>query len=780
MELQIKKQLQEVTLKDIKNVIKEKMPEMFDKMILSDSFKRRDFYFVRYKYQKIERNLYHINLPLLSSLERSLNSVVSKEVVYDDKTELTELPLLKESILSHSEKKNVENSDIKLDYPIKVEQDKVLENQGFYVLKNTIKIKTCNECDGDKYITCKDSTCQGQHEWECGRCIGEGKVSCSKCGGEGWVKCGGFLSGCGGKGTVEESYTVNNERRTRRVKCSKCSGKGKVVCSNCNAQGKVICSKCSGRRKIVCTKCYGDNKRYGLIDCPVCLAQGKLFEYEFVQSTIKNDVLQEMFTNGDEIPINDKDVEKYFEKLPIKEQVFSQHNKIIIENYNEYSEDLTQKIRTKHNLFKINFPKLLQEEVSYVLIPYIEFSYKHILTNKTYSGVIKNFWETPKIELYTNPEEVKQSLKNVGKSTKKFFSKLFKTKNYLKKEDKKTEIKLLIYLAKADNKIEEEEKVYLSEKIQSVDSFTNSEKKKLFKLMDLSELPELTEKDITFSSNEVAEKIINQLEELSKADGEIEEAEKRFIATVRQIVFKEDIKVNELQVKNEIIKELTVQEKINNEILKQDNAIVDGIINEEKYNNSKMKILWVLTEPETNDLKNTYQEYFSISQIEKNIDEMLSLPTIQNIMYSTYGLYYNIDYNDMPYNTEKEVYGLMEEIALINIKKQVSENKSNNNELKEIYLKNEKLLLEQIQQYEPNIIIFGGTLNYFNPKKLKEIGWDIEENKKIVDKKTNNTYYYPISKDKLVIYSYHPNSFAKNKSIFCSEIIEAGKLWKEM
>jgi uncharacterized membrane protein YebE (DUF533 family) len=94
----------------------------------------------------------------------------------------------------------------------------------------------------------------------------------------------------------------------------------------------------------------------------------------------------------------------------------------------------------------------------------------------------------------------------------------------------------LIYLEKADGKITDDEKVYLADQIQGLTEFTNSEKKEFFELMDLKELPQLTNADLKFTSKDNANTVINKLEELAKSDGEIEEAEQHLINSVKALL----------------------------------------------------------------------------------------------------------------------------------------------------------------------------------------------------------------------------------------------------
>ncbi len=227
-----------------------------------------------------------------------------------------------------------------------------------------------------------------------------------------------------------------------------------------------------------------------------------------------------------------------------------------------------------------------------------------------------------------------------------------------------------------------------------------------------------------------------------------------------------------------------IQENISEEILKRDkNSIVDGIINCEKYAKATTKILWVLKEPYSSEGNWTYQGYLSVNDIESKIgceSDTLKYDIFRRILYTTYGLKYNKKYADLPFAEELEVYGTGEEIAYINIKKVGGGSEVIDKEIKQAYKDNEDLLLKQIKEYNPNIIIFGNTLKYFNCEKLKEIGWDLFENKHIVDDKTNNTHFYPISNEKLCINPYHPSYFTVSREVYCTEIIEAGIQWRDL
>lgn len=223
-----------------------------------------------------------------------------------------------------------------------------------------------------------------------------------------------------------------------------------------------------------------------------------------------------------------------------------------------------------------------------------------------------------------------------------------------------------------------------------------------------------------------------------------------------------------------------IQENIKKLIGK--NAIVDGIINSDNYAEAKTRILWVLKEPYSDKNDWSYQDYLSKDTIKSKIgkeDDTLSYEIFRRILYTSYGLINKIEYSCVPLAEEKSVYSIGEEIAYINIKKTGGGAQSDDNEIQKFYNNNEDLLLTQIKEYDPHIIIFGNTLKYFNLEKLNEIGWDLSD-KQILNKETNNTHFYPISKDKLCINAYHPSYWSVTREVYCTEILNAGLQWREM
>lgn len=521
----------------IKEILKNNNSELYDKVIISEDLKKNDYSIVSYSYKTIDRKLYNTKFPFFKNLNNSFEKIQNGKPSFQNKSTLKDNLINEIFIRPYSNQIEIDKTDEILNFPIQENNNDIINEQDIFYIIDSVKKYHCNTCDGDGLLTCDSIPCSGKHEWECDECLGDGKTSCSKCNGEGWNTCGGWISGCGGSGKVKTTVTLASGKQSEKlVQCSKCSGKGKVKCSNCNTSGKVICSKCSGKKSLTCSKCYGDRKKYGLIDCNSCDAQGEFLEFNFVHSKLNDNNVKRIIPSGEKLLLKESELEKYFSQLEQKSILFKQINEVLINKYDDSTKAYSSLFTNELNLNKESFPKLLEEEISYKIITCIEFSYTHIISNEVHKGVIINFNESPEVQFYSNPELIKTDIKSVLKSTLSVFSKILKTKKSKLKNDRFIEIKLMIYLAKADGIIEKEEKQYISNLIQDLKDFTNSEKKTLFDLMSMSSLPELSSKDLKFSNKEIGQEIIEKLEELAIVDGEREINEVEFIDKIKSFI----------------------------------------------------------------------------------------------------------------------------------------------------------------------------------------------------------------------------------------------------
>jgi uncharacterized tellurite resistance protein B-like protein len=558
-------QLQPITITQIKEVLKKIVPDTFDKMIIGNGneVKRANYFYTKYKCQFVERKMYKQTFPLHGAIKDNFAEFEGGENVFGTKkTILSEnlLQTISKTYKIYSKQINENSISNPFEFPLDETNNSLNNKQQKYFIPNLTYKETCNECNGNKHIKCPDDECNGRHTWTCtdcngnktiicNECAGNKKVDCNVCNGTNKVRC----KSCGGDGKKVDKFdtisaVASSSRSTRIVQktCGQCSGKGqkpctncssgKVTCHKCDGQGKLICNNCNGNGSIICNTCHGDKARYGMIDCPQCNTIGTMAHIVYVESIVENKTDEQYILKGNQLKIVETDLKEHSTINPIFEIVYQKVNDFEKINYDEFSNDFTEKFRDKLNLHQNHFPLITEEEIYYEVIPCVELTYKHILTNTEHDFTIINFYNNPKIIFHSEPEQVKQSVNNVSKSVGGFFGKLFKTKSHLTKEDRRIEITLLIYLAKADGKIEEQEKIQLSEFIGHLDDFTNTEKQKLYDLMNVLQLPTLTAKEVKFSNVDRAKEVITKLENLAKADGEFEETEKTFIDSIKQLI----------------------------------------------------------------------------------------------------------------------------------------------------------------------------------------------------------------------------------------------------
>lgn len=578
MKISADNQFQNISIEQIKTILKNQVPDKFDKMIITENqeFKRADYSFSKMNFQKAERQIEFIKFPLYDAVVDNFREIEGGENRFGQKAVLQSENILK--ILSQNYKLNATKLDKihlpnPLEFPFDESNNEIKKIQSKYFFPDLTYKENCENCNANKYVTCPDNECKGRHDYtcptcsgnkkvdckpckcagfiKCDKCRGSGECKCSKCGGKGEIKCGSgfFDSGCNGSGKVNVN---GKEQRCKKcsgrgiypcsdcrhgiVNCSKCAAKGELRCENCNGRGEINCAYCKAQGNIICKTCYGDKERYGMVDCPTCKTMGLMAQLVYVDTTVSNDTIDILSFVGESINIPEAEIRKHI----ISDAPFTEIYKILnsgkTENYDEYSLKYASTFERELKLNKDSFPMVVKEQISYQIIPCIEIAYKHIITNEEHTVIIIDIWNDPEIIFQSDAEQLKHNIGNASKAVGGFFGKLFKTNNFKTKEDRRNEIILLIYLAKADGKIEEQEKIYLSEMIGNLDDFTNNEKQLLFDLMNTTVLPELTIKETAFSTKERANEVIEKLNQLALSDGEVEESERLLTDKIIQLI----------------------------------------------------------------------------------------------------------------------------------------------------------------------------------------------------------------------------------------------------
>ncbi len=175
--------------------------------------------------------------------------------------------------------------------------------------------------------------------------------------------------------------------------------------------------------------------------------------------------------------------------------------------------------------------------------------------------------------------------------------------------------------------------------------------------------------------------------------------------------------------------------------------VIDGIIDIEKYLKAKYRVLWVLKEANSEDDSWSYPEKFKdrgwLYQCGK------SIPTLKRMIYTSYGILRDCDWCEIPDANDEKSFEPLQEIAIINIKKMPGGSVSYANEIQQAYYDNRDLLKLQIDTYNPNVILFGNTLQYFYKEDFEDLATAV---KQITE--YGNAFYD--TGDKLYIHTWHP------------------------
>jgi hypothetical protein len=194
--------------------------------------------------------------------------------------------------------------------------------------------------------------------------------------------------------------------------------------------------------------------------------------------------------------------------------------------------------------------------------------------------------------------------------------------------------------------------------------------------------------------------------------------------------------------------------------------VIDGIIDVERYAKAKYKILWILKEANYGNSLKKNSDYGNIIDFYQRptttMEKISKIPTAKRVMHASYKILHNLD-----------ILEAFKSIAWINIKKTPGGSKANDAKIRQAFNdpENRKLLLEQIEAYAPDIIIFGYTLQYFE----KDINF--RQDKNSMGKSMGKNHYY-CTKERLYINAYHPASFKITEKEYCDKIFNAFSYWK--
>lgn len=195
--------------------------------------------------------------------------------------------------------------------------------------------------------------------------------------------------------------------------------------------------------------------------------------------------------------------------------------------------------------------------------------------------------------------------------------------------------------------------------------------------------------------------------------------------------------------------------------------VSDGVIDINEYIKSPIKILWVLKEVNSSDddVRDMREALKTLREGNKIHKDWVG--TFKPIVLASYGILNNKNWQQAEDEYEKEKSDVIEcikKVAFINVKKVAGKEKAYKKEIKEFAIKYADLLSEQMDIINPDVIVFGGSMEFIKDKsgydKIKELDYFLHEYK---------------FKGKLVIDTYHPNQRKITQELYCNSIINTIK-----
>ena len=186
-----------------------------------------------------------------------------------------------------------------------------------------------------------------------------------------------------------------------------------------------------------------------------------------------------------------------------------------------------------------------------------------------------------------------------------------------------------------------------------------------------------------------------------------------------------------------------------------DEPLYDGFTYASEYCNSDLKILWILKEA----YDNNYNGGWSITEqlfSEYPYTTKIKNPTHQKMAYVSYGILNKCNYEDIDYLSDNPSIGeVLHEIAYINLNKMPAGTSTDNDTLWEKYETWKDILWEQIYAYNPDVIIFGNTFQFFKNDFFNddEPDWDYDYSNGIETEARANVCKW---NDTLLIDTNHP------------------------
>ncbi len=197
-------------------------------------------------------------------------------------------------------------------------------------------------------------------------------------------------------------------------------------------------------------------------------------------------------------------------------------------------------------------------------------------------------------------------------------------------------------------------------------------------------------------------------------------------------------------------------------------TVTDGVIDRNAYFNAKPRLMWVLKEANSEES----WSYIDKFKTKNWLNHCNGLSSIRRVIYTSYGILKSegSDWSKFPWSNEDVCQSALLEIAFINIKKSPGDSVADPSEIKNAYHEHRELLQLQINTYNPDIIIFGNTMDF-----VELSDFDGLESSECLVSGCNNHYYY--ANEKLYIHAYHPSYMRLTDEKYVMDIVNIYREW---
>lgn len=174
--------------------------------------------------------------------------------------------------------------------------------------------------------------------------------------------------------------------------------------------------------------------------------------------------------------------------------------------------------------------------------------------------------------------------------------------------------------------------------------------------------------------------------------------------------------------------------------------IRDGINCKELYKQSPLKILWILKEAHAQDKSQSWDHrIFQTEQLFQHSKWYSTFGQIIRVSRAILENNYDYHFDSLKELSKDSMLNIMKRIAVINVKKKAGDSKSEHEDIKKEYLKHRTILLKQIEDINPDVII--------NCSRIYELYTDLGEGESF----GFDVNYYKEVNSRLIIHAHHPS-----------------------